>query len=225
MKITIFIYDGFTVLDAIGPYEMLSCMGDAEIQFVAKTKGVVFADTRTLPVIALTSIDDVRSSDILIIPGGPGDQAVREDKHILEWVRKIHATSSWTTSVCTGSLILAAAGLLNGRQAATHWARRDVLESYGAKPIAERWVKDGKIITAAGVSAGIDMALYLISILKSPLDAQAAQLALEYDPAPPFDAGSPEKAPVEIREIMLASLEDAMRERLERTAPQITTLD
>ena len=132
------------------------------------------------------------------MPGGRGNRQLLEDEEVLAWVRRLDEGSAWTTSVCTGSLVLGAAGLLQGRRATGHWLYLEKLRDYGAEPVRERWVEDGKLLTAAGVSAGIDMALHLVGREAGPEAAQAVQLGIEYDPQPPFDAGSPEKAPAEI---------------------------
>lgn len=198
MEIAIFIYDGMTALDAMGPYEVLSRLPDARLRFVAEEAGEVRTDTGALGIIADAGIADVPHADLVLVPGGPGDEAVRETPRVLDWLRALHEKTQTTASVCTGSLILGAAGLLDGVRATTHWARLDVLASLGAKPVRERWVESGKIITAAGVSAGIDMALHLAGRIAGETFAQALQLGLEYDPQPPFDMGSPDKAPDEI---------------------------
>ncbi len=144
---------------------------------------------------AESSLGDVPSPDVIVVPGGPGEEEARRDERVLAWLRQAHGTSRWTTSVCTGALTLAAAGVLTGFEATTHWLARDDLAALGAIPVDERVVERGKIITAAGVSAGIDMALHLASLMAGEEMAQAVQLVLEYDPQPPFDAGSPAKAP------------------------------
>lgn len=201
MKTAILLYEGMTCLDAMGPYEVLASLPGNEILFVADRAGEIRPDTRALGLVADRSIDDVDAADVLVVPGG-NEQGVRESERHLAWVRKIHETTTWTTSVCTGSLILAAAGLLQGRRATTHWYRHDVLKSLGADPTLERVVEDGKIITAAGVSAGIDMALRLVQKLAGDDVAQAIQLGIEYDPQPPFDSGSPAKAPQPIVDLV-----------------------
>jgi putative intracellular protease/amidase len=195
MRIAILLYDRMTALDAIGPYEVLAQVPGHEVTFVGLARGVLRTDTRALGLTVDRALDEVTESDLVIVPGGPGDRAVRETPQVLDWLRRIHETTRWTTSVCTGSLILAAAGLLRGRRATTHWAFREELSRYGATPVAERVVFDGKLVTAAGVSAGIDMALTLLGRIAGDDAAKTIQLAIEYDPAPPFDAGSPEKAP------------------------------
>jgi transcriptional regulator GlxA family with amidase domain len=158
-----------------------------------------------LTILAERAIDELTTPDILLVPGGPGEVATRAGGPALEWVRAVHDTTTWTTSVCTGSLILAAAGLLDGRRATSHWLALEELGRLGAEPVAERVVFDGKIVTAAGVSAGIDMALALAASIAGDHVAQAIQLGIEYDPEPPFDAGSPAKAPAEVVELLRAA--------------------
>ncbi len=198
MEIAVFIYDGMTALDAMGPYETLSRLPESRLRFVAEARGEVRTDTGALGIVADAAIDEVESADLVLVPGGPGDERVRETPRVLDWLRARHEQTRYTTSVCTGSLILAAAGILDGVRATTHWARMDLLGELGAKPVKERWVEDGRIVTAAGVSAGIDMGLYLASRLVNEPFAKAVQLGLEYDPHPPFDTGSPDKAPADI---------------------------
>jgi putative intracellular protease/amidase len=205
MNIAILLYDRFTALDAIGPYEVLSRLPGAQVTFVAANAGPVVTDNRMLTLVAERSIEDLASADILLVPGGPGEVAARAGGPALEWVRAVHETSLWTTSVCTGSLILAAAGLLDGVRATSHWLALESLREMGADAVSERVVVDGKIVTAAGVSAGIDMALALASRIAGEQVAQAIQLGIEYDPQPPFDAGSVRTAPAEIVELLRAN--------------------
>ena len=202
MKIAIPIFDKITALDAIGPYEVLSRLPGAELKFVGLEAGPVMTDNRMLSLVAEASIDDWAEPDILVFPGGFGTRPLMKDERMLEWVRHVHQNTQWTTSVCTGSLVLGAAGLLDGLEATTHWAAMDVLGELGAKPTGRRVVPQGKIVTAAGVSSGIDMALYLAGQLAGDVVAQAIQLGIEYDPQPPYDSGSPEKAPPEIVEFI-----------------------
>jgi len=204
MNIAILLYDRFTALDAIGAYEVLSRLPGAEATFVAAEAGPVRTDNGMLELVAERSFEEVPRADILLIPGGPGEVAARAGGPALEWVRAVHETSTWTTSVCTGSLILAAAGLLEGVRATSHWLALDTLSELGADAVDERVVFDGKIVTAAGVSAGIDMALTLAGEIAGVQVAQAIQLGIEYDPQPPFQAGSPAKAPAEIVELLRA---------------------
>lgn len=204
MDIAILIYDRFTALDAIGPYEVLSRLPGASVKFVATERGPVRTDNGALTLIAEGSLREASEPDIVLVPGGPGEVAERAGGPALDWLRKAHQTSTWTTSVCTGSLILAAAGLLEGVRATSHWLALEQLRELGAEPVSKRVVFDGKIVTAAGVSAGIDMALSLAARIAGEELAQAIQLGIEYDPQPPFDAGSPQKAPAEIVEAVRA---------------------
>ncbi|MDX6634967.1 MAG: hypothetical protein QOF06_1170 [Solirubrobacterales bacterium] len=202
MKIAIPLYQGFTALDAIGPYEVLRSVPGWEVEFVAKARGEVRTDSGAVGLSADRSLAEVGEPEIVLVPGGMGTRAMMEDEELLSSLRRLDETSKWTTSVCTGSLLLAAAGLLDGKRATGHWAWLEPLREYGADPVGGRYVEDGKTITAAGVSAGIDMALYLVGREAGPEVAQAIQLGIEYDPDPPFDAGSPEKAPPEIVELV-----------------------
>ncbi|WHM35530.1 DJ-1/PfpI family protein [Streptomyces sp. BPTC-684] len=198
MQIAILLYDRFTSLDAIGPYEMLCRLPDTETVFVAAQAGPVTNDRGSLRIIAEKTLDEVRSPDVVVVPGGPGTGDIAHDEALTGWLRAVDATTTWTTSVCTGSLLLAGAGLLTGRRAATHWLAYDALAALGAEPTAERVVTDGKYLTAAGVSSGIDMGLTLVGRLAGDEYAQAVQLLTEYDPQPPYDAGSAAKAPAEL---------------------------
>ncbi len=202
MKIAVAIYDRFTALDAIGPYEVLSRLPGARVTFVAAEAGPVRTDNGMLTIEAERSLAELPDPDVILVPGGPGEVAQRAGEPILDWLRAADRTSTWTTSVCTGSLILAAAGLLDGRPATGHWLAMDELRRLGAQPTGQRVVFDGKIVTGAGVSAGIDMALALAERIAGPEVAQAIQLGIEYDPQPPFDAGAPEKAPAAVVELL-----------------------
>jgi transcriptional regulator GlxA family with amidase domain len=201
MRIAFLIFDNLTTLDAIGPFEVLCRIPGAEVSFVAETAGIKRTDPKSLGLVADYSIADVTSADILVVPGGMGEQQVREKPHMLEWVRQIDATTQWTTSVCTGALVLGAAGLLKGRPATTHWAWLEKLREFGAEPQSKRIVEDGKIITAAGVSSGIDMALHLARRVAGDTVAHAIQVGIEYDPQPPFD-GNAGRAPSHVMEIL-----------------------
>ena len=205
MQIAYLLYDRFTALDITGPHEVLNSVPGNESVFVAEAVGPVRNESDTLSLVADASLDEVRSPDILVVPGGFGTRVLLEHEPLLEWIREVHEGTTWTTSVCTGSLLLAAAGLLDGAPATTHWLARDLLASLGARPVPERIVEHGKIVTAAGVSAGIDMALRLVQLINGDEVAQAVQLGIEYDPDPPMDAGSPEKAPPEIVELVTAA--------------------
>ncbi|HEY2631092.1 MAG TPA: DJ-1/PfpI family protein, partial [Solirubrobacteraceae bacterium] len=204
MDIAILIYPRFTALDAVGPYEVLSRIPGAKVTFVAEHATAQRTDTTQLAILADASIEELRHPDILLVPGGPGQSALMEDGPVHEWLRAAHDTSTWTVSVCTGSLILAAAGILGGKRATSNWQALEELRSLGADVVEERVVFDGKLATSAGVTAGIDMALQLASRIGGDALAQAIQLGLEYDPEPPFDAGSPHKAPTEIVEAVRA---------------------
>jgi putative intracellular protease/amidase len=199
MKIAILIYDGFTALDVVGPYEVLSCLPDTTVHFVAKQRGPVRAHTNAMSIVADYQLDEVPNPDIIVISGGTkGTLAAAQDEAILSWVRKAHEQSKWTTSVCTGSFILGAAGILKGLKATTHWYGKDLLSKFGAEYSTDRVVHQGKVITAAGVSSGIDMALQLAEKIGGKQMAQIVQLIIEYDPQPPYDCGSLSKADREV---------------------------
>lgn len=198
MDIAILIYDRLTALDAIGPYEVLSRLPGAKVTFLAEHAGAKRTDTGALGLIADATLAEHPAPDIVLVPGGPGQQALMDDGPVHEWLRAAHASTTWTTSVCTGSLVLAAAGLLDGKRATSNWQALEELRGLGVDAVAERVVFDGKLATAAGVTAGIDMALGLVARIAGEQVAQAIQLGIEYDPQPPFDCGSPEKAPPEI---------------------------
>ena len=202
MDIAIVLYDRFTALDAIGPYEVLSRLPGATVRFVADQPGPLKTDNGILTVVAEHGLGELEHPDVIVVPGGPGEVDVRAGGSVQEWLRGAHETSTWTTSVCTGSLILAAAGLLHGRRATSHWLALERLRELGAVPTEERVVYDGKLVTAAGVSAGIDMALSLAGRIAGDTVAQAIQLGIEYDPQPPYDSGSPSKAPADVVELL-----------------------
>ena len=195
MNIVIYLYNGLTVLDAVGPYEVLSRLPDANVRFVAREKGLIVSDTHFLKLVAEYDISEIQSADILVIPGSViGFIRESKDASVLNWIQQIHQTTTWTTSVCSGSVILATAGILNGKKATSHWGTLAMLSDYGAIPTSERYIQEGKIITAQGVSAGIDMALFLVSQIVGVEKAKAYQLFIEYDPNPPFEAGTVSKA-------------------------------
>jgi transcriptional regulator GlxA family with amidase domain len=197
MEIAILLFEGVTALDAIGPYEVLASAPGADVKFVATETGMKRTHTGRLGLNADFSLAEVSRPDIIVIPGTPDIEAVTGDQAVLEWLREAHQHSKWTTSVCTGALALGAAGLLKGMPATTHWLAHDALKSFGASPTLERVVREGKIVTAAGVSSGIDMALSLVSWEFDDETARQIQLVMEYDPQPPFDSGSPTKASAE----------------------------
>jgi transcriptional regulator GlxA family with amidase domain len=204
MQIALALYPGFTALDIIGPFQVLADVPGHEVLFVAGEAGSVIDHTGRCPLVASASFADVTAPDVVVVPG---ELFAAWDDRVVVWLRRVHPTTTWTTSVCTGSLYLAAAGLLDGTDATTHWARKERLEELGARYTEQRVVERGKVITAAGVSSGIDMALTLVARMDGPEMSQLAQLAIEYDPHPPFDAGSPSKAPAELVALARAVLE------------------
>jgi transcriptional regulator GlxA family with amidase domain len=216
MQIAYLLYDRFTALDITGPHDVFNSVPGNEAIFVAEQAGPVRNESDTLSLVADASLAEVTSPDIVVVPGGFGNRMLLEHEPLHAWIRDVHETSTWTTSVCTGALLLAAAGLLEGAPATTHWLARDQLAKLGAKPVPDRVVEHGKIVTAAGVSSGIDMALHLVQTINGPEVAQAVQLGIEYDPEPPLDAGSPEKAPPEIVELVRTVFEAREAEQPER---------
>jgi putative intracellular protease/amidase len=202
MNIAIPIFDELTALDAVGPYEVLSRLPGATVHFIAAEPGPKRTETKMLALTADLAYDELPEPEVIVFPGGYGTRALMSDEATLAWLKHAHAGSEWTTSVCTGSLVLAAAGILEGLEATTHWLALEHLSEYGATPVSRRVVEQGKVITAAGVSSGIDMALTLAAHIAGEALAQAIQLGIEYDPQPPFDSGSPDKAPPEIVELV-----------------------
>ena len=213
MDIAIPIFEGITALDAIGPYEVLSRLPGARVRWVAVTPGQYRTD-KHLAMVADEPLSAVPRPDIVLVPGGFGTRALLTPNPLLDWVAAAHETSQWTTSVCTGSLVLAAAGVLKGLEATTHWMAMDQLSALGARAVSRRVVEQGKVVTAAGVSAGIDMALTLAARIAGPEVAQAIQLGIEYDPQPPFRAGSPQTAPPEV----VDGVRQRMRARMDAEA-------
>jgi len=210
VQIAIGLYPGFTALDAIGPYNVFTNVPGADVVLLAEKKGVLPDDSGLLRVEMAHTFDDVPEPDILLVPGGLVTRVVAaEGGPIVEWIRAAHETTTYTTSVCTGALLLGAAGVLQGLRATTHWLAYDHLRRYDAEPTEERVVFEGKVVTAAGVSAGIDLALTLVDKLYGAEVAQAVQLGIEYDPQPPHDAGAPSKAPAEIRELVSSVMAEA----------------
>lgn len=207
MIIAIGLYQGFTTLDAIGPYEVLTYLPESEVVICADRAGVVDDQYHLMHLRVDTTFADVPRPDVLLVPGGPVAARYAADGHpIVDWIRNAHPHTTWTTSVCTGSLLLGAAGLLDGVPATTHWSAYDDLASYGAHVTEQRVVTSGRIVTGAGVSAGIDLALTLAANIAGADMAQSIQLAIEYDPHPPFDAGAPSKAPKSIYDKAVAAL-------------------
>ena len=196
MRIAIPLFDRFTTLDGIGPYEVLQRIPGFDITFIGHDRGVVRSENGFLGIQVDATFEELPDPEIVVFPGGIGTRALVDDERVLDWVRRAHDTTSYTTSVCTGSLVLAAAGLLDGLTATTHWSARNALTKFGAVPVEERVVEhlDRRTITAAGVSSGIDMALRLAELLVDRTAAEAIQLMIEYDPQPPFDVGALHKA-------------------------------
>jgi transcriptional regulator GlxA family with amidase domain len=211
-SVVIPLFPQFTALDGIGPYEVLQRIPEFDITFIGHERGVIRSENGMLGIEADGTFEEHPNPDIVVFPGGHGTRALMDDERVLGWLRAAHPTTTFTTSVCTGSLVLAAAGLLDGLSATTHWSARDVLTEYGATPVPDRVVEhlDQRIITAAGVSSGIDMALRLVELLFDRTAAEAAQLMIEYDPQPPFDVGALEKSNDEVmtRVIEYAALRD-----------------
>ena len=204
LQIAIGLYPEFTSLDAMGPYQVLQHLPDTELVLCAERTGILTDDHGLLRLEIEHTFADVPRPDVLVVPGGFITRSLAvEGNPVVEWIRAAHPHTTWTASVCTGALLLAAAGVLDGKPATTHWSAYADLERLGAHPTEQRVVRSGKVITGAGVSAGIDMALTLAAEIASPLVAQAIQLGIEYDPHPPFDTGAPSKAPDEVMEQLI----------------------
>jgi putative intracellular protease/amidase len=200
MQIAIGLYPGFTVLDAIGPYQVFSEHPGTETIVCAARRGRLDDEDRQLHFDIDHTFDEITKPDILLVPGGCTPGRIPDDYGpVIDWIRRAHQHTTYTTSVCTGALLLGAAGLLDGLEATTHWRSYEILRGYGAQPVAQRVVFQGKIVTGAGVSAGIDLALAVLGAIEGPEAAQATQLMIEYDPQPPFDTGAPSKAPPDVR--------------------------
>jgi transcriptional regulator GlxA family with amidase domain len=206
-QIAIMVYPGFTALDFIGPYEVLRNLPDAEVRFVWHEPGPIAADSGVLLIGATHSFDETPCPDIVLVPGGMATFEHARDEKVLDWVRRAHETSTWTTSVCSGSVILAAAGVLDGRRATSHWLVLPMLKPFGVEAVGdERIVHEGKIVTAAGVSAGIDLAIWLFGQICGDAKAKAIQLVIEYDPRPPYDSGHTSKASAATKATATAAL-------------------
>ena len=206
MQIALALYPRFTALDIVGPFQTFVDVPGVEACFVAEHAGPVTDHTGRLALVATERFADVTAPDVIVVPGGMVQPAGSDDP-VVRWIRAVHPTTTWTTSVCTGSLFLAAAGVLDGVDATGHWAAMDRLAALGARPTQTRVVQRGKVVTAAGVSAGIDMGLTLLGRMFGDDMARAIQLAIEYDPQPPFDAGAPDKVDRELRELVRATLD------------------
>ncbi|MDQ3720007.1 MAG: DJ-1/PfpI family protein [Actinomycetota bacterium] len=198
MDVAIPLFDRFTALDAVGPYEVLSRLPDARVTFLAHEAGPVTTDNGMVTLTADRALEDLPRPELVMVPGGPGAGDLLDDERMLAWIGEAHEHSEWTTSVCTGSLLLGAAGVLDGLQATSHWLELEALERFGARPTGRRVVEEGKVVTSAGVSSGIDMGLILAAHIAGEDLAKAIQLMIEYDPEPPFDSGSPNKASAEL---------------------------
>ena len=205
MNVAIPIFDRVTALDAVGPYEVLSRLPGAHVSFLGTATGTYRTENGMLGLVADATLDELPHPEVIVVPGGFGTRELLGDESVLAWLRAGHATSVFTTSVCTGSLVLAAAGILDGLEATTHWLAMDVLAGLGAVPVSRRVVEQGKVITAAGVSSGIDMALMLAARIAGEDVAKAIQLGIEYDPEPPFESGSVAKAHPTVVEVVRAA--------------------
>jgi len=210
VQFAIGLYPGFTALDAIGPYQVLTNAPGAQVVLCAERKGVLPDDNGLLKLDITHTFDEVPAPDVLLVPGGLVTRRIaRDGGPIVEWIRTAHPRTTYTTSVCTGALLLGAACVLEGLRATTHWIAYEQLRAYGAEPTEQRVVIEGKVATAAGVSAGIDLALTLVGRLYGTEAAQAIQLGIEYDPQPPYDAGAPSKAPHPVREVVATLMTEA----------------
>jgi transcriptional regulator GlxA family with amidase domain len=222
LQIAILLYPGATALDAVGPWEVLSRIPNAELRFVGKEVGPVVSEGGTLLLGVTHTVEETPSPDLVVVPGGTTTPGQMVDDELLDWLRKVHRTTTWTASVCTGALILGAAGILKGSPATTHWYKMGVLRIMGAKPQpGERIVRSGKIVTAAGVSAGIDLALWLSGEIAGRERAEAIQLTIEYDPHPPFDAGHTRKASKAVRRLAREMMDAQMPPDQRRLVPKI----
>ena len=221
-QIAIYLYPGLSALDAVGPFEVLSRMPNTEVRFVGKEVGPLITEGGALLLGVTHTLADTPSPDLVLVPGGTTTPSQMVDDEVLNWLRKAHETTTWTCSVCTGALILGAAGILKGLPATTHWYKMGVLRIMGAKPQPdERIVRSGKVITSAGVSAGIDLALWLAGEIVGRERAEAIQLAIEYDPRPPFDTGHVSKASKETQKLAKEMMDESMPAGQSRLVPRI----
>jgi transcriptional regulator GlxA family with amidase domain len=221
-QVAIYLYPGVTALDAVAPWEVLSHMPNTEVRFVAKETGPIMTEGNALLLGATHTIAETLSADLVLVPGGTTTPGQMVDDEVLDWLRKIHETTSWTTSVCSGSLILAAAGILKGLPATTHWIKMGVLKTMGSNPQPnDRIVRSGKIVTAAGVSAGIDLGLWLVGEIAGREQAEVIQLYIEYDPRPPFDSGHVSKASEGTQKRAAEMMDKAMPADQRRLVPKI----
>ena len=221
-QVAIFLYQGVTALDAVGPWEVLSRMPHTEVRFVGRELGPITTEGSALLLATTHTLSETPSPDLVLIPGGTTTPGQMLDDEVLAWIRKVHETSTWTTSVCTGSLILAGSGILKGQPATTHWIKMGVLKSMGSTPQPDkRIVQSGKIVTAAGVSAGIDLGLWLAGEIAGRQQAEVIQLFIEYDPQPPFDCGHASKASEETQQLAKKMMDEAMPKDQKRLIPKI----
>lgn len=222
VQIAILLYQGVTALDAVGPWEVLSRMPNTEVRFVGNEVGPVMTEGDALLLGVTHTVAETLSPDVVVVPGGTTTPGQMVDDEVLDWLREVHKTTTWTASVCTGALILGAAGILKGLPATTHWYKMGVLKIMGAKPQPDqRIVHSGKIVTAAGVSAGIDLALWLAGEIAGREQAEAIQLIIEYDPHPPFDAGHMSKASKETHKLANQMMDDSIPADQRRLVPKI----
>ena len=222
LQIAILLYPGVTALDAVGPWEVFSRLPDTEIRFVGKEIGPLLVEGGVLRIGVSHTLDETPSPDVILVPGGVTTPGQMVDDEILDWLRRVHETTTWTSSVCTGAYILGAAGILKGLPATSHWYKQGVLRIMGASPRPdERIVRSGKVVTAAGVSAGIDLALWLAAEIAGRERAEAIQLTIEYDPHPPFDAGHMSKASEPVRELAREIMDERMPREQRRLVPKI----
>jgi putative intracellular protease/amidase len=219
MRISILLYDGFTMLDAVGGYAVLGWLPGAEVEFVAEKKTVIADDLRSGGMAAWRDYSEVETTDILYVPGGPGGRPQMTNEATLALIRRLHATSTWTFGVCNGVEILAAAGILKGKTVTTNFYARESVASFGATVVPDRYRRDGKIVTTAGVSAGIDGALYLARLIAGEEIAKTIQLGIEYYPHPPFSYGSADEAPEHIHKAIRAAEETGLLAQMEATSP------
>ncbi len=221
-QVAILLYPGVTALDAVGPFEVLSRMPNTEVRFVGKDVGPLMTEGGVLLLGVTHTLAETPSPDLVLVPGGTTTPGQMVDDEVLDWLHKAHETTTWTASDCSGSLILAAAGILKGLPATTHWIKMGVLKTMGAKPQPnERIVRSGKIVTAAGVSAGIDLGLWLAGEITGRDRAEAIQLYIEYDPRPPFDSGHMTKASKETQKLAKEMMDKAMPPDQRRLVPKI----
>lgn len=218
MRLSIVLFDGFTALDIVGGYEVLANVPGVMTEFIAARTGPVFADTRRLALHAYRTLEETTHTDILYIPGGPGVDKALRDPVLLETLRRLHATSTWTFGVCNGVELLGAAGVIAGLNVTTNWFARDRVAAYGAKVSTARYQRDGKLVTGAGVSASIDAGLYLAGLIAGEDVAKTIQLGIEYYPDPPFGNGTPDTAPDAAQALIRAFEEDGPK-RIEARKP------